>query len=90
MPWVPEDLSDERPTAKLVYRCLEDADRRLSQSELVQRTGVAQRAVRTALQDLIEDGVVAEEPYLGDLRQKRYRLRGRWNDDEDDEGGGGV
>jgi hypothetical protein len=81
---MPEELVDERPTTKLVYCCLDDADQRLSQDELVRRTGLARRAIRTGLQDLIEDDVVIEEPYFGDLREKRYRLRARWRS----EGGG--
>lgn len=61
------------PSAKFVYTVLE-YEGPLTQKELAEETRISQRTVRTALEDLIEEGLVEERLYPGDARQRLYAL----------------
>lgn len=65
------DLGDVPPSVRTVYRTLGAAGP-LTQKELVERTDLANRTVRSALRSLVDSGHVAEELHLPDLRQREY------------------
>ena len=69
-------LNDLPPSAHKVAQALE-RDGPLTQKELVERTDLASRTVRSAVADLIEVGIVNEELYLQDLRQRQYVIAKR-------------
>lgn len=66
-------LSDLPPSANQVARSLA-ADGPLTQKELVERTGLASRTVRSAIAALREADLVQENLYLPDLRQRQYDI----------------
>lgn len=66
-------IEDVSPSAKLVYKILE-YDGGLTQKELVHRSMLAPRTVREALGTLRDIGVVTEQIYIPDARQRIYAL----------------
>jgi len=63
-----------RPTAKLVYATIRDAERPLAQHEVAARTSLNDRGVRAVLEDLEEADLVEVALNLNDLREKQYSL----------------
>ena len=63
-----------RPTAKLVYATIRDAERPLAQHEVADRTNLAARGVRDVLEDLEDEGLVHVALNLEDMREKQYSL----------------
>ena len=70
-----QQLGDFPPSAKLVFMTLE-YEGPLTQKELVERTELASRTVRSALSTLVETEYVTEELYHQDLRQRQYVVNG--------------
>jgi len=66
-------ICDLPPSAKLVLKVLEYSGAH-TQKEIVQRSRLSSRTVRSALERLTEIGVVEEEVYIPDARQRLYRL----------------
>ena len=48
----------------------------LTQKELVEKTGLASRTVRSAIADLRQIDAISEQIYLPDLRQRQYEFVG--------------
>lgn len=69
----PENICELPPSAKLVFKVLE-YDGAHTQKELVQRSRLSARTVRSALERLTDVGAVEEEVYIPDARQRLYRL----------------
>ena len=67
-------LNEFPPSTEQVAEILQ-SEGSLTQKELVERTDLASRTVRSAIADLREAGMVREELYLPDLRQRRYVLQ---------------
>lgn len=63
-----------RPTAKLVYATIRDAERPLAQHEVADRTNLNARGVRDVLEDLEEEGLVKVALNFDDLRENQYSL----------------
>lgn len=68
-------LSDFPPSTEQVAETLA-ADGPLTQKELVERTGLASRTVRSAIADLRQAELIVEKLYLPDLRQRQYEFTG--------------
>lgn len=68
-----EDISDLAPSAKLVYKVLE-YNGELTQKQIVEKSLLAPRTVRYALNELDSAGVVVDDIYFVDARQRLYRL----------------
>jgi DNA-binding MarR family transcriptional regulator len=68
-----EDISDLPPSAKLVYKVLE-YNGKLTQKQIAEKSLLAPRTVRYALNELKTAGVVESEVNLADARQQFYRL----------------
>lgn len=68
-----EDVSDLAPSAKLVYKVLE-YNGKLTQKQIAEKSLLAPRTVRYALNELKTAGVVESEVNLADARQQFYRL----------------
>lgn len=71
-----EDVSSQNdfpPSTNRVATALAD-EGPLTQKELVERTGLASRTVRSAIADLREADLITEKLYLQDLRQRQYVL----------------
>lgn len=66
-------IEDASPSVKLVYKTLE-YEGPLTQKALVEQTDLARPTVASALSELEEDGVVREEFYAPDARQRLYVL----------------
>ncbi|WP_435157094.1 MarR family transcriptional regulator [Haladaptatus sp. DFWS20] len=66
-------LCDLPPSAKLVFKVLEYSGAH-TQKEIVQRSRLSARTVRSALENLADVGAVTEEVYIPDARQRLYRL----------------
>lgn len=66
-----QELGDLPPSAKLVFMTLE-YEGPLTQKAIVERTELASRTVRNALNTLQEAQLVEEELYHEDLRQRQY------------------
>jgi DNA-binding Lrp family transcriptional regulator len=66
-------LCELPPSAKLVFKVLE-YDGSHTQKEIVQRSRLSARTVRSALDNLTDIGAVKEEVYIPDARQRLYRL----------------
>lgn len=69
-------LDEFPPSVERVAETLA-AEGPLTQKEIVERTDLASRTVRSAIADLREAGIVTEELYLLDLRQRKYTLADR-------------
>lgn len=67
------DLSDLAPSAKLVYKVLE-YNGKLTQKQIAEKSLLAPRTVRYALNELKTGGVVGDEVNLADARQQFYYL----------------
>jgi transcription initiation factor IIE alpha subunit len=66
-------LCELPPSAKLVFKVLEYSGSH-TQKEIVERSRLSARTVRSALENLTEIGAVTEEVYIPDARQRLYRL----------------
>ena len=66
-----ERLLDLPPSAKLVYRVL-DEDAPLTQREIRQRALLPARTTRDALSKLEDGGLVEERTYVPDARKRLY------------------
>ena len=69
----PTNICDLPPSAKLVLKVLEYSGSH-TQKEIVQRSRLSSRTVRSALERLTDVGAVEEEVYIPDARQRLYRL----------------
>ncbi|MFB6267490.1 MAG: ArsR family transcriptional regulator [Halodesulfurarchaeum sp.] len=67
-----ERLWDLPPSAKLVYRVLED-ESPLTQAEIGERSRLTRRTTRHAISLLREAELVDSEPYPPDARKRLYR-----------------
>lgn len=75
-------VEDLPPSRKLVYLVLEEAGP-CTQKDVIERTTLAPRTARDALDDLVDHGVVEKQPYLGgDARQSLYTVRSRAKNSE--------
>ncbi len=63
-----------RPTAKLVYATIRDAERPLAQHEVADRTNLDARGVRDVLEDLEDEDLIHVALNLKDMREKQYSL----------------
>ncbi|WP_336331093.1 winged helix-turn-helix domain-containing protein [Haloarcula sp. CGMCC 1.2071] len=68
-----EDVSDLAPSAKLVYKVLE-YNGKLTQKQIAQKSRLSPRTVRYALNELESAGVVEDDIYFADARQRLYQL----------------
>jgi DNA-binding MarR family transcriptional regulator len=68
-----ESLDDLPPSAKLVFKVLE-YNGTLTQKGIVEESMLSARTVRYALERLETIGVVDEDVYFADARQKIYEL----------------
>lgn len=75
-PDVPERLHASSPSVKLVYKVLE-YEGPLTQKQLGEETRLPARTIRHALNNLTDLGIVTEEVYFPDARQRLYRLTGQ-------------
>lgn len=66
-------LCELPPSAKLVFKVLEYSGAH-TQKEIVERSRLSARTVRSALENLTDIGAVTEEVYIPDARQRLYRL----------------
>ncbi|MFB6135953.1 MAG: MarR family transcriptional regulator [Halobacteriaceae archaeon] len=66
-----ERLADLPPSAKLVFKVLED-ESPLTQSQIAERSRLSKRTTRHALSKLTEAGVVEEQVYIPDARRRLY------------------
>jgi len=73
---LPPFLEDVPPTARLVWRYLDEVDRPASTRELAVWCRTSQRAVRKALVDLDEEGLVERCADAADPGRPRWRLQG--------------
>lgn len=64
-------LNDYPPSTERVAELLA-AEGPLTQKQLVERTGLASRTVRSAIADLRQAELISERFYLPDLRQRQY------------------
>ena len=70
----PESVREELPpSCKLTYLVLQ-ANGRLTQQELVEKTALSPRTVRYAVDRLEEADVIASEWSVEDARQRQYRI----------------
>ena len=69
----PACLDDLPPSAKLVYKVLEQ-DGPLTQKRIVEESMLSARTVRYALDRLDDCGVIEDRVYFQDARQSLYRL----------------
>ncbi|MDL0127091.1 hypothetical protein [Halobacterium salinarum] len=69
------DVREMRPTAKLVYVTIRDADGALAQHEIAERSSLNARGVRDVLDELVAAGLVEAEHNLADLREMHYTIR---------------
>lgn len=72
--WARDRISDESPSAKLVFLVLERAEGTLSTGELAERTLLPNRTVRYALDTLSEHDLVRKRPDFTDNRKHRIEL----------------
>ncbi|WP_435181918.1 hypothetical protein [Halorussus sp. AFM4] len=63
------------PSAKLVYRVLDDADKPLTQGQIRERALLPARTTRDALTKLADDDLVDERLYVPDARKRLYEPR---------------
>lgn len=68
-----EDVFELPPSAKLVYKVLE-YNGELTQKQIVEESLLSPRTVRYALNELESAGIVEEDIYFADARQRLYRL----------------
>ncbi len=68
-----EGVSDLAPSAKLVYKVLE-YNGELTQKQIAEKSLLSPRTVRYALNELESAGVVEDDIYFADARQRLYRL----------------
>lgn len=68
-----ELLEDLPPSAKLVYTVLTN-EGELTQQQLAEETMLARRTVRDALTKLDSRGLIEEQIYPDDARQRLYAL----------------
>ncbi|MHA1399765.1 MAG: NAD(+)/NADH kinase [Candidatus Heimdallarchaeaceae archaeon] len=66
-----QSLEGVPPSAKYIFKLLH-TEGEMTQSELIQSTGLPSRTVRNALKILKKKGVVGQRPYLHDARQSIY------------------
>lgn len=69
----PDGFADLPPSAKLVYRVLEE-EGEATQHQLADETHLPKRTIRYALERLDEIDVLEERPRLTDARQTWYSL----------------
>lgn len=69
----PDSLRDLPPSAKLVYKVLEE-EGRLTQKQLADRTLLPSRTVRSALDRIEDEDLLRERVNIRDARQSVYRL----------------
>lgn len=70
---IPQPLSDVPATAKIVYLCLDRQDRPLSTAEIAATMRIPERSVRSGLNDLDDEGLIATD---GNPVSPAYRLTG--------------
>ncbi|WP_317176194.1 helix-turn-helix domain-containing protein [Halomontanus rarus] len=68
-----EQVTDLPPSAKLVFTVLE-REQKLTQKDIVEESRLSPRTVRYALKRLESIGVVEEEIYFADARQRLYHV----------------
>lgn len=67
-----ERLVELPPSAKLVYKVLEDAGGPLTQGQIREQALLPPRTTRDALTKLEDDGLVDERLYVPDARKRLY------------------
>lgn len=77
-----EGVSELAPSAKLVYKVLE-YNGELTQKQIAEKFLLAPRTVRYALNELESAGVVEDDIYFADARQRLYRLTGPDSDESE-------
>jgi DNA-binding transcriptional ArsR family regulator len=70
-----ERLCAQSPSAKLVYRVLDESDRPLTTQTVSERTLLAPRTTRYALRRLRETDLVTRTACADEPRQSRYQAR---------------
>ena len=70
-----ERLLNLPPSAKLVYKVLEQADAPLTQSQIREQALLPARTTRDALSKLDDQGLVVEQLYVPDARKRLYDRR---------------
>nr|WP_128478642.1 hypothetical protein [Halorussus pelagicus] len=70
-----ERLLNLPPSAKLVYKVLEQADAALTQSQIRDQALLPARTTRDALSKLEDQGLVVEQLYVPDARKRLYDRR---------------
>nr|WP_254270442.1 MarR family transcriptional regulator [Halorussus aquaticus] len=70
-----ERLLELPPSAKLVYRVLEQEEGPLTQGQIRRHALLPARTTRDALTKLEDDGLVEEEMYVPDARKRLYLPR---------------
>ncbi|NEU58002.1 MarR family transcriptional regulator [Halorussus sp. MSC15.2] len=70
-----ERLLELPPSAKLVYRVLEQEDSPLTQGQIRRQALLPARTTRDALTKLEDDGLIEEQMYVPDARKRLYLPR---------------
>lgn len=68
-------IEKHAPAAKLVYIVLEQHGRELSIADISERTFLPESTARSALGDLVDDGLVEKTTDLSDARKRCYKVR---------------
>lgn len=69
-----KQLPNLPPSAKLVFKTLEYANRELTQQEIIVRSRLSARTTRYALNQLESSEIVDERINIADARQDLYKL----------------
>ncbi|MBI2664808.1 winged helix-turn-helix transcriptional regulator [Candidatus Woesearchaeota archaeon] len=63
-------------SSELVLKAFNSCNSELTQKEIVDKTGLSTRSIKSVLKKLVANGLVGELILISDMRRKKYKMEG--------------